>query len=342
MMRWLVFIVLGLLQPLGALKNHVFTGVRFGYVGGFESTFSQQVSMSNPSTMPNSSQPVCPKSLCKGDEITGFYKTSPKKSAGFAFTYTVGDEIFFDKFAISGLRVYGTLEYANANLGSRYKVQNKGGQNYNPQYIKAIDPTTGNAIPETITGNNSSSLKTIPGTNLGVPTNYTSSCAPLSANNPLGLCPTPNPQAVLLNTPAHFMTFGLNVDVFLNVPLDYWLKRIYTKMFFFKMGVFVGGGVEYAILWSDVFKNEVLGALGYNPKTRFFAAGGGFFVNVGYQLYLGKHNRINIGWKFPYYKITANNWYNYGNHNPGTQQTLKQTLSTTRRDEFYVSYAYLF
>lgn len=323
-----------LLQPLKAVKNHIFTGARLGYVSDFTSTFSQQVSMSNPSTMPNSTAPVCPQDLCKGNEIVGFYKPDPKKRLNFALTYTLGDEVFFDKLAISGIRIYGTLEYANANLGKRYEVQNNGGKNYNPQYIKAIDPNGGD--PVVIGGSKP-------------PSSYSSPCATLSASNPLGLCPTPLPQEVLLERSAHFMTFGLNVDVFLNVPLDYWLKRIYSKIFFFKMGVFVGGGVEYALLWSDAFNNQALSALGrsalsksYIDKTRFFAAGSGFFVNVGYQLYLGKHNRFNIGWKFPYYKVSAHNWYGYGNSNVGTQQTIKQALSTTHHNEFYVSYAYLF
>ncbi|BCZ19892.1 Outer membrane protein HopP [Helicobacter sp. NHP19-012] len=331
------------LHPLGAVKNHVFTGVRFGMAQNFKSTFSNQVSMNNPSTLPdNASVYACPDNLCKNNEIEGFYKPSGNKSANFAFTYTLGDELFFDKFGISGLRVYGDIEYANANLGHRYKVQNKGGLNYNPANIKAIDPNTGQVIPIATTNKNGQVTYT-------TPQGYSSPCAALTATNPLGLCPTPTPQEVLLTRPAHMVTLGLNVDFFLNIPIDIWLRKKHPKMMFFKMGVFVGGGVEYAMLWSDNFNNEALSALGGNSlskghidKTRFFAAGNGFYVNVGYQLYLGQHNRFNLGWKLPYYSISAHNWYNYGNTNPGTQQTIKQTLAITRQSQFYVGYAYLF
>ncbi|WP_163556519.1 outer membrane beta-barrel protein [Helicobacter suis] len=323
------FVALSMLccQFLGAVKNHIFTGVRLGYIKNSTSTLSQQVSMQNPSTMPNGTF-VCPNELCEENKIVGFYKSNKLSPA---FTYTLGDEIFFDKLAISGIRVYGTIEYAQANLGSRYKIQNQGGQNYNPQNIKAI---------------NSNNDQVIGGS---IPSDYSSPCATLSSSNPLGLCPTPNPQEVLLQRPANLVTLGLNVDFFLNIPLDYWIKRLYSKMFFFKMGVFVGGGVEYAMLWSDDFNNQALSTLGgsslskgHIQKTRFFTAGNGFYVNVGYQLYLGKHNRFNLGWKIPYYKITAQNWYNYGNSNPGTQQTIKQTLSISAQSQFYVSYAFLF
>ncbi|MFC3847866.1 outer membrane beta-barrel protein [Helicobacter baculiformis] len=315
------------------MKNHIFTGARAGGLQGFSSALSQQVSMNNPSSMPNGA-PVCPSNLCKGDTITGIY---PSRGFGFAFTYTLGDEIFFDKWAISGLRIYGTIEYANARLGTLSKANNQGGQNYDPKYIKAIDSTTGGVIPQSIAnGSLPNGFKNVGG-NLAVPNSYSSPCATLSENNPLGLCPTPNPQSTLLQRSANYMTFGLNVDVVLNLPLDYWLKRKNPKIFFFKVGMFVGGGVEYAMLWSDAFFNQVLG-----KKTRFFAAGSGFFMNVGTQVYVGKHNRLTFGWKIPYYKLSAQNWYNYGNSNVGTQQTLKQALSFTPRSEFYMGYAYLF
>ncbi|WP_120944343.1 outer membrane beta-barrel protein [Helicobacter labacensis] len=321
-------------QVLGAVKNHVYTGVRLGSAQGSSSTFSQQVSMHNPSVMPNGA-PVCPQNLCQGDLLKGTYGTD--KNANFAFTYTLGDEIFFDKFAISGLRVYGTLEYVSANLGRLTSIANQGGQNYNPKYIKAIDPSTGGVIPQSIShGNVPSGFKNVGG-DLAVPSGYSSPCAPLSANNPLGICPTPNPQSSLLGHSAHALSFGFNVDMFLNLPLDFWIKKIYSKMFFFKVGLFVGGGVEYTMFWSDRFVNQVLGR-----KTRFFAAGSGFFVNVGTQMYVGEHNRVIVGWKFPYYKLSAQNWYNYGNSNVGTQQTLKQSLSIVPHSEFYVGYAYLF
>ncbi|WP_104753594.1 outer membrane beta-barrel protein [Helicobacter salomonis] len=333
-MRFQIIVLLGLVQGLWAVKNHIFTGARLGSAKGFSSSFSEQTSMSNPSVNPNG-KPVCPQNLCKGNLITGYYNVD--KQANFAFTYTVGDEIFFDKFAVSGMRVYGTLEYINAYLGALNKTMNQGGKNYSPQYLKAIDPATGDVIPQTIVnGKLPDGFKNVGG-DLAVPSGYSSPCAPLSAQNPLGICPTPNPQKRLLQQGAHVLSFGLNVDVFLNIPLDIWIKKIYSKMFFFKVGMFVGGGVEYTMFWSDRFFNQALG-----KKTRFLAAGSGFFVNVGTQVYMGQHNRIIVGWKIPYYKLSAQNWYNYGNSNVGTQQTLKQSLSLVPHGQFYVGYAYLF
>ncbi|WP_121756352.1 outer membrane beta-barrel protein [Helicobacter felis] len=333
--------------PLMGVSNHIFTGARLGASIGFEGSYGQQVSMVNPSTKPDGS-PACPSNNCKGDELIGFYARD--KQPSFAFTYTVGDELFFDKFAISGMRVYGTMEYTHAALGERYKVENKGGKNYDPQYIKAVDPTTGNVIPQAVTNGNPppDGFKNV-GSDLAVPNNYSSPCARLSASNPLGLCSTPTPQESLLQHPANAVSLGLNVDFFLNIPIDYLVKKHTNSLakklhsqflflnLFLKWGIFVGGGVEYTMFWSDRFVNQALG-----KKTRFFAAGSGFFINVGTQLYVGKHNRLTLGWKFPCYKFSAQNWYNYGNSNPGTQQTLKQTLSITPLSQFFLGYAYLF
>ncbi|WP_104750074.1 outer membrane beta-barrel protein [Helicobacter cynogastricus] len=321
--------------PLMGVSNHIFTGARLGGSLGFNSSYGQQASMVNPSTKPDGSS-ACPNSSCKGDELVGFYTHA--KQPSFAFTYAVGDELFFDKLAISGLRIYGTMQYTNATLGERYKVENKGGKNYDPQYIKAIDPTTGNVIPQAVTNGNPppDGFKNVGG-DLAVPNNYSSPCARLGASNPLGLCPTPTPQESLLQHPSNAISLGLNVDFFLNVPIDYWVRKHNPKFLFLKWGVFVGGGVEYTMFWSDRFVNQALG-----KKTRFFAAGSGFFVNVGTQLYVGKRNRLTLGWKFPYYKFSAQNWYNYGNSNPGTQQTLTQTLSITPLSQFFLGYAYLF
>ncbi|CRF46678.1 putative Outer membrane protein [Helicobacter heilmannii] len=181
------FLLVGLaMHPLCAVKNHIFTGARFGMAQNFKSTFANQLSMSNPSTLPdNNSVYACPDNLCKNNEIVGFYRPSASKSANFAFTYTLGDELFFDKFGISGIRVYGDIEYANANLGRRYKVQNKGGLNYNPQNIKAIDSATGQVIPTTTTDPTTGQVT------YSTPQGYSSPCAALTSANPLGLCPTP-------------------------------------------------------------------------------------------------------------------------------------------------------
>ncbi len=159
-----------------------------------------------------------------------------------------------------------------------------------------------------------------------------------NTQGPLVLQKTPSPQNFLFDN-GHFMAFGLNVNVFVNLPIDTLLKLALKteKMLFFKIGVFGGGGVEYAILWSSQYQNQ-----NTQQDDKFFAAGGGFFVNFGGSLYIGKHNRFNVGLKIPYYNLSAQSWKNFGASNVWQQQTIRQNFSVFRNKEVFVSYAFLF
>ncbi|GAA8088206.1 outer membrane beta-barrel protein [Helicobacter pylori] len=275
--------------PFFKTKNHIYLGFRLGTGANTRTSMWQQVYKDNP---------TCPGSVCYGEKLEAYYKGGKNLS----YTGQIGDEIAIDKYHILGLRVWGDIEYAKAQLGQKVGGNTLLSQaNYNPSAIKTYD----------------------------------------SASNTQGslvLQKTPSPQDFLFNN-GHFMAFSLNVNVFVNLPIDTLLKLALKteKMLFFKIGVFGGGGVEYAILWSSQYKNQ-----NTKQEDKFFAAGGGFFVNFGGSLYIGKHNRFNVGLKIPYYSLSAQSWKNFGASNVWQQQTIRQNFSVFRNKEVFVSYAFLF
>ncbi|WRF80124.1 outer membrane beta-barrel protein [Helicobacter pylori] len=276
-------------MPFFKTKNHIYLGFRLGTGASMRTSMWQQTYKDNP---------TCPSSVCYGEKLEAHYKGGKNLS----YTGQIGDEIAIDKYHILGLRVWGDIEYAKAQLGQKVGGDTLLSQaNYDPSTIKTYDPAS-------------------------------------NTQGSLNLQKTPNPQNFLFDN-GHFMAFGLNVNVFVNLPIDTLLKLALKteKMLFFKIGVFGGGGVEYAILWSPNYQNQ-------NTKQddKFFAAGGGFFVNFGGSLYIGKRNRFNVGLKIPYYSLSAQSWKNFGSSNVWQQQTIRQNFSVFRNKEVFVSYAFLF
>ncbi|MGL2545048.1 outer membrane beta-barrel protein [Helicobacter pylori] len=275
--------------PFFKTKNHVYLGFRLGTGATTRTSMWQQAYKENP---------TCPSSVCYGEKLEAHYKGGKNLS----YTGQIGDEIAFDKYHILGLRVWGDVEYAKAQLGQKVGGNTLLSQaNYDPSAIKTYDIAS-------------------------------------NTQGPLVLQKTPSPQDFLFDN-GHFMAFGLNVNVFVNLPIDTLLKLALKteKMLFFKIGVFGGGGVEYAILWSPQYQNQ-----NTHQDDKFFAAGGGFFVNFGGSLYIGKHNRFNVGLKIPYYSLSAQSWKNFGFSNVWQQQTIRQNFSVFRNKEVFVSYAFLF
>ncbi|AFI05259.1 outer membrane beta-barrel protein [Helicobacter cetorum] len=275
--------------PFFKTKNHIYLGFRLGTGAGTHTTMTQQAYKDNP---------TCPNSVCYEEKLQAHYKGGKNLS----YTGQIGDEISIDKYHILGLRVWGGVEYAKAQLGQKVgsnTLLEK--QNYDPNTIKTYDPKS-------------------------------------QQQGSLILQKTPSPQNFLFNN-AHFMAFSLNMNVFVNLPIDTLLKHALKtkKMLFLKIGIFAGGGVEYAILWSPQWKNQ-----NTQQNDKFFAAGGGFFVNFGGSLYVGKHNRLNVGLKIPYYSLNAQSWKNFGSSNAWQQQTIRQNFSVFRNKELFVSYAFLF
>ncbi|RKV29536.1 hypothetical protein DD746_03585 [Helicobacter pylori] len=274
--------------PFFKTKNHIYLGFRLGTGANTRTSMWQQAYKDNP---------TCPSSVCYGEKLEAHYKGGKNLS----YTGQIGDEIAIDKYHILGLRVWGDVEYAKAQLGQKVGDTLLSQANYDPSAIKTYDPTS-------------------------------------NAQGSLVLQKTPSPQDFLFNN-GHFMAFGLNVNVFVNLPIDTLLKLALKteKMLFFKIGVFGGGGVEYAILWSPNYQNQ-----NTQQDDKFFAAGGGFFVNFGGSLYIGKHNRFNVGLKIPYYSLSTQSWKNFGSSNVWQQQTIRQNFSVFRNKEVFVSYAFLF
>ncbi|PDX26644.1 hypothetical protein, partial [Helicobacter pylori] len=218
--------------PFFKTKNHIYLGFRLGTGANTHTSMWQQAYKDNP---------TCPGSVCYGEKLEAYYQGGKNLS----YTGQIGDEIAIDKYHILGLRVWGDVEYAKAQLGQKVGGNTLLSQaNYNPSAIKTYDSAS-------------------------------------NTQGSLNLQKTPNPQNFLFDN-GHFMAFGLNVNVFVNLPIDTLLKLALKteKMLFFKIGVFGGGGVEYAILWSPNYQNQ-------NTKQgdKCFAAGGGFFVNFGGSLY---------------------------------------------------------
>ncbi|PAF43209.1 outer membrane beta-barrel protein [Helicobacter sp. 11S02596-1] len=287
-MRLLILCVL--IFPLFAAKNNLFASFGVGLGAPFQTDFWQQTTKDNHS---------CEGGTCIGNKTSGSY--AGKKSN--SFNLSLGDEVFFDAYYISGLRIYGNIEYANASLGSL-------------RAGSVSEEAARDKEFETITGFDKFNTPTI-------------GKVPMQS--------VPNPQDDLFAN-GIWMTYGVNLDFFLNLPIDILIRKFFwSKMPFFKIGVYAGGGVEYAMLRSNSWQNNTI-----NKNEKFFASGSGVFANLGGSLYLGSHNRINVGIKIPYYSLNAQNWYDFGDPDPWKQQLLRQNFDISRGSEIKLSYTYLF
>lgn len=292
MLRYLLPFIFAL--PLLAIENNLFTGFGVGEGTNYQTDFWQKTTKDNSS---------CPDGVCIGNKTSGTYEGKQ----GNTFYAMLGDEAFFDKFKISGLRFYGTIEYASVSLGS-------------------LDPT---------------SIKRTPGRDKTFVT--CTNCPPnfppptTMTTGTVSMVDVKDPQNDLFSN-GIWLSYGLNLDFFVNVPIDTLVQLFWKKMPFFKVGVYAGGGVEYATLRSNSWNNEGAGING----NSYFASGSGFFANLGGSVYLGRHNRINIGVKIPYYGLNSQNWYDYGNSDPWREQLLRQNFDILKGKEWRISYVYLF
>ncbi|WP_095273715.1 outer membrane beta-barrel protein [Helicobacter sp. 11S03491-1] len=276
--------------PLWSGENNLFVGFGGGQSLGqaYKTSFWQQATKDNSG---------CAGGTCIGNKTSGSYASAKSNS----FMAMVGDEFFVDQYKIFGLRIYGSIEYANASLGNLKSKKNQEGRDTSFTTITGTDSTTGSPT-------------------IGV---YNMKSAP-------------PPQEELFHNGV-WNAYSVNLDFFLNLPLDSIIKMFYSKMFFFKIGVYAGGGVEYATLRSSSWENKAI-----EKNEKFFASGSGFFANLGGSIYLGRHNRINIGIKIPYYSLNSQNWHNFGSPDPWEQQLLRQNFDIKKNREWRVSYVFLF
>lgn len=141
-------------------------------------------------------------------------------------------------------------------------------------------------------------------------------------------------------------TFSINLDFFANIPIDYFLKKIWSKTPAIKLGVFAGVGAEFSLVKSLYWRNESLS--NSEKDSAFYASGNGVFINLGTSLYLSRHDRIDFGVKIPYYTLSQVMWHIAPNSNgtqetnPWRQQTLKQSFDITSSPEFKIAYIFYF
>ncbi|PAF47515.1 hypothetical protein BKH46_03550 [Helicobacter sp. 12S02634-8] len=288
------FLILGvMILPLFAVQNTLFTSFGGGLGARYQTDFWQQTTKDNSS---------CAGGTCIGNKTSGSYSGGK----GHSFTLSIGDEVSFDPYSIIGVRVYGSVQYANASLGSLIagSVQEQSARDKEFTTITSYNPNTPD-VPPTI--------------------------------GKVPMKPVPKPQDFLFSN-GIWMSYGVGLDFFLNLPIDVMIRKLFwEKMPDFKVGVFAGGGVEYAMLRSNSWHNQSSG-----EYEKFFASGSGVFAKLGSSVYFGRHNRINVDIKIPYYKLNAQSWHDYGDTDVWKQQLLRQNFDIYRNKEISISYTYLF
>ncbi len=135
-------------------------------------------------------------------------------------------------------------------------------------------------------------------------------------------------------------TLSLQVDVFANLPMDYFLHKLSEKIPSFQIGVFAGLGAEISFLKSHHWVNESLDAS--QREGEFYASGSGLFINLGGSLYLSRHDRIDIGVKIPYVTLKQVMWHSVGSADVWGQQTLRQSFETSKTTELRITYVFYF
>ncbi|CBG39586.1 outer membrane beta-barrel protein [Helicobacter mustelae] len=279
-----------------AIENHPFVGIGTSFGSGLRTNFSQIVTKSVNS---------CPGDVCIGGQSSANYlgKTSP-----LGLKLFLGNETVFDKYHISGIRFYGSVDMQNASLG-------------------AISGPIQKTAPR------DKSFNTIVGQSNNGPV--------IGQVNML----SPKTQQDFLFANGVLTTLSLNLDFFANIPLGYFIKQYAAPKFplLLDIGLFIGTGVEFSMLKSKYWVNETSGR-----EQSFLASGSGFFLNLGGNIYITSHDRIQIGVKIPFYQLNHQEWNNYvdtdvnSNVAIWSEQTLKQSFVIKKSPELSISYIFYF
>ena len=152
-----------------------------------------------------------------------------------------------------------------------------------------------------------------------------------------------NPTTPQASLPSNVLmtTFSINLDFFANLPVDTFFKMLWPHFPFLKVGIFAGVGAEFSLLKSNYWINESL----VQQESVLYASGNGLFINLGTNIYLSKHDRIEIGYKIPYYQMQQVMWNSLSINNtpnPWSDQTLRQTFNIKKSPEFHIAYIYYF
>lgn len=317
--------------------------VQMGIVGGGATATSNQQSMSKEvATCPVQADGSL---LCIGDSTRGEYQGN----LGNGFNAEIGGEYFIDKLGISGVRLFGEISVIGGGLGNlTSSARDTSSNNLAVAKVRCNNEKTGSVNCGVDGVNGILIIK--PGTTV--------------TEEAFSFQETPDPQTIAPNS-GKWMTFGIGVDGFVNVPIDYWLREYLNfgdgwflrRLGVLKIGVFVGGGVEFSRFSQGSWQNLVAGkGKAQNLNDAFFAAGSGGFLRYGVQAYITKFLRINFGFKDTFYEIASERWYRFDGlavnasgtlgavrPNDGWSETLlRQKFVVSKEREWFLSMALSF
>ncbi len=330
----------GFLGKIAAI-DRVRPYVGFGMVSGSDTHTSNQQSMSKEvATCPAQADGTL---LCIGDTTRGEYQGN----MGNGYNIEIGGEAFFDKLGISGIRVFGEFAAINGGLGNRISgSRDTSVNNLNEAYRICESTKTDSNVNCGILIMGSSTNSSTPNTK--VEDSFTFAQTPGTE------------EQITLPNNGKWVTYGLGIDGFLNIPLDYWLRGYLNfgdgwfakRLSFLKLGVFFGGGVEFARFAQDSWENLIAGkGKASNKDDAFLAAGSGGFMRYGISLYLTRFARINFGFKHAFYDVTSERWYGFdgmdmnGNvrvDNNWSETLLRQKFVVSKGKEWFLSASFSF
>lgn len=315
---------------------------------------------------------TCPNQKCSGDTTSAEY--SGQLNAGSSLE--LGAEYFFDKFHILGVRLFGEMTNRSGSLGSKIAGSDKrdtSTNNLQEAYNLCIQnsKTWSEAEKQQKCGILILGSSTNPDTpNTKVEDSFT-------------FQDTPNASA-LAPQDGRYLSFALGADAIFNIPVDTILQRWLgflrqerlekgfwlSRLAYFKVGGFVGGGAEFARFSqgdpnNKTWYNEAAAkGKASNGADAFFSAGSGGFMRFGASIYLSRFTRIDFGYKISYYPIAQERWYSFnGAHfdhtkydpdngqygvggvredDPWSESLLRQKFVSTKDKEWFLRFALSF
>lgn len=315
---------------------------------------------------------TCPNQKCSGDTTSAEY--SGQLNAGSSLE--LGAEYFFDKFHILGVRLFGEMTNRSGSLGSKIAGSDKrdtSTNNLQEAYNLCIQnsKTWSEAEKQQKCGILILGSSTNPDTpNTKVEDSFT-------------FQDTPNASA-LAPQDGRYLSFALGADAIFNIPVDTILQRWLgflrqerlekgfwlSRLAYFKVGGFVGGGAEFARFSqgdpnNKTWYNEAAAkGKASNARDAFFSAGSGGFMRFGASIYLSRFTRIDFGYKISYYPIAQERWYGFnGAHfdhtkydpdngqygvggvredDPWSESLLRQKFVSTKDKEWFLRFALSF
>lgn len=258
---------------------------------------------------------TCPNQKCSGDTTSAEY--SGQLNAGSSLE--LGAEYFFDKFHILGVRLFGEMTNRSGSLGSKIAGSDKRDTSTNN-----LQEAYNLCIQNSKTWNAEEAGKRCGILILG---NSTDPNTPnTKVEDSFTFQDTPNASA-LAPQDGRYLSFALGADAVFNIPVDSILQRWLglglksgfwrSRLAYFKMGGFVGGGAEFARFSqgdpnNKTWHNEAAAkGKASNAKDAFFSAGSGGFMRFGASIYLSRFMRIDFGYKISYYPIAQERWYGF-------------------------------